>query len=150
MSRENLPGNSGEKREKRETAESTETGKTGKMSLDISRLSRCTGKIPTEGVAMVTAWVGGAFVSVEQPEWWGEETDRLYPLNGPVVRHDFMLGCEFAFSVEAYRMPGRGWLVEMIPPSGDLLSVWCPADAALLDLMTTRAAAWCALGGLLK
>ena len=87
----------------------------------------------------ITAWSGGQFSQVEEPEWWDSEADRVS--DEPYIR----IGIMEAVSLEVHELSQpHGWMLTFFA-RGSGRSVWCPTDADYLDIMTARVPAWCGL-----
>lgn len=97
----------------------------------------------------VTCWrAGKGFETVDKPSWWQDEWDRIWPRGvetkspGP----DMTFGNPSSHGLRAFILTEeRGWLVDF-DNIDRYLSVWCPDNAAYLDLITSRAAAWLRIG----
>lgn len=96
----------------------------------------------------ITRWADGTFGAVETPPWWDDEMNRLWPENlsiphdAEVIRYGERHGQEISvFSL----LDGRGFVLSLDTPVAAFL-VWAPTEAAMLDFMTSRAAAWHGLG----
>lgn len=93
-------------------------------------------------MSQVVEWVG-SFAMVEAPEWWDSELARIWPEKGAGPGDDFSIGRANFETVQGHRLEeGRGWIVTLSDGISFDQLVLCRTDAAFLDLMTSRGAAW--------
>jgi hypothetical protein len=87
----------------------------------------------------VTAWSGGQFSQVEEPEWWNSEAECVS--YEPYIR----IGVQEAVGLEVYQISEPfGWILVFYARGSGRL-VWCPTAADFFDIMTARVPAWCGL-----
>lgn len=105
------------------------------------------------GGTRIPCWHDGRFASVEAPPWWAEEQDYLYsggPTGTGLLREAAWAsyGQPDAWSIEVLLMrDGRGYAVEFCDRNRAVATVWAQDDAALLDMLTSRALGWIRITG---